>query len=867
MARRVTLSNFNKGFNSQGALEKVFPCTGCGGVPLRWNFDAPQAACKGESMFNRFVVMQITASLILLLNIQNAAEGEESALTQHWLWSTAHTVPYETTSEQSGYFSIIEGHNGRIYVGTAKYGDNAYLVEFDPATQQMSIVLDAEKEMGVDRKGFAAQAKFHTRNNVGRSGKIYLGTKQGYPKDGEERTDYQGGHPMVFDPATGKTRVYDIPIVHQGIISVTPDESRGVAYISTCSDERPTESTHFMVLNLETGEYRDLLDCRHMYAFIVVDHLGRAYHPILGGEIARFDPDADKLERLRQTIDGKPPAEESLLAHPQSHPINWDVSPDRRVLYSVAMSGNQLYAYDLTANGQTLAGKSLGALVATAQKTDCRAMCVAADGTVWAGVAATFEGRGQFLHVVSYRPGDAAPVDHGPVAIGNPDYATFTDDAGKTRKHHHGVYRLKDGTLLPRYVVMGICAARDGTIYLTTLYPFTVHAIRIPKVAGITTTYYHNAHADMFFTRLLKTDTLDDRGARPSVQLASLHTDQKPDNDISRRFAAEHHIPIHDNIGNALTSASGDLKVDGVMLIAEHGKYPESDTGQFVFPKRRMFGEIVREFERTGRVVPVFCDKHLADNWKDAKWLYDEARRLHVPLMAGSSLPVLWRYPPVDVARGTQLRQIVATSYHRIDTYGFHALEAVQALAERRSGGETGIAAVRCLTGDAVWAAEKEGVYDRRLLDAALGRLKERPLPEGKKIEDLAKNPDLLIIDYKDGLRACIFSLNYAVLEWAAAWKDDADRIDSTVFWTQELRPFQHFTYQLMGIERMMHTGVPTWPAERTLLTSGALDALLISRRDGGRKVKTPWLNINYQSVWNWQQPPDPPPGRPITEQ
>ena len=170
----------------------------------------------------------------------------------------------------------------------------------------MKVVVDAQKEIGTTATGFAAQSKIHTRNNVGASGRIYFGTKQGYPKEGEKRTDYPGGYPMVYDPATGRTRVYPIPVPHQGIISVTPDESRGVAYISTCSDERPVESAHFLILDLETGKYRDLMDTQHMYAFIVVDHLGRAYHPILGGEIARYDPRTDTLTRLKQTIDGRP---------------------------------------------------------------------------------------------------------------------------------------------------------------------------------------------------------------------------------------------------------------------------------------------------------------------------------------------------------------------------------------------------------------------------------------------------------------------------------------------------------------------------------------------------------------------------------
>ena len=77
------------------------------------------------------------------------AFAEETALSRHWLWSTAHVVPYETTSEQSGYFSIVEGKNKKIYVGTAKYSENAFLVEFDPATKKMYVVLDAQKTKAV----------------------------------------------------------------------------------------------------------------------------------------------------------------------------------------------------------------------------------------------------------------------------------------------------------------------------------------------------------------------------------------------------------------------------------------------------------------------------------------------------------------------------------------------------------------------------------------------------------------------------------------------------------------------------------------------------------------------------------------------
>ncbi|MGH7201092.1 MAG: hypothetical protein ACREJB_10840, partial [Planctomycetaceae bacterium] len=206
-------------------------------------------------------------------------------------------------------------------------------------------------------------------------------------------------------------------------------------------------------------------------------------------------------------------------------------------------------------------------------------------------------------------------------------------------------------------------------------------------------------------------------------------------------------------------------------------------------------------------------------------------------------------------------------SYHTLDAYGFHALEMVQCLVERRHGGETGISSVQCLTGDAVWKAGDEGVFDRRLLETALSRLKEQPLPAGKTVEQLAREPVLFVIDYKDGLRANVLTLNGAVGEWACAWRDAEGEVDSTLFWTQEARPYHHFNYLLQGIEKMMFTGEPTWPVERTLLTSGALDALLISKKDGGRRIATPYLEFSYQTDWQWTQPPPPPPGRPSGEQ
>src|SRR5688572_24016097 len=104
------------------------------------------------------------------------AEGTIAAATaaepaaQPWLYATAYAIPKETTNQGSGYFSIVQGHNHKLYIGAAKYGVNAYLVEFDLATEKMRIAVDCQKEIGTTATGFAAQAKIHSRNNVGPSG-------------------------------------------------------------------------------------------------------------------------------------------------------------------------------------------------------------------------------------------------------------------------------------------------------------------------------------------------------------------------------------------------------------------------------------------------------------------------------------------------------------------------------------------------------------------------------------------------------------------------------------------------------------------------------------------------------------------------
>jgi hypothetical protein len=285
------------------------------------------------------------------------------------------------------------------------------------------------------------------------------------------------------------------------------------------------------------------------------------------------------------------------------------------------------------------------------------------------------------------------------------------------------------------------------------------------------------------------------------------------------------------------------------------------------YPKRRFWDETLKVFRASNRVVPVFIDKHLADNWEDAKFIYDSARTLRVPIMAGSSVPLTWRRPPADVRRGARLREIVGITYHLTEHYGFHALEMVQSLAEQREGGESGIKTVQTLTGEAVWRAFDEKSFDTELFDAAWKRLSQ-PRGGSRSLRQLVRAPKLFRLEYADGLRAHILELNGAAGEWSAAWRyADDSAVGSSLFWTQEGRPAGHFTFLLNGIEQMMLTSKPSWDAERTLLTSGALQALILSEKENQHRIDTPYLMLNYKPAWRWTEPPPPPPMREWREQ
>lgn len=385
---------------------------------------------------------------------------------------------------------------------------------------------------------------------------------------------------------------------------------------------------------------------------------------------------------------------------------------------------------------------------------------------------------------------------------------------------------------------------------------------RRPKLAAIVTVYRKYSHAQHIVDRFLDGYGWNGAYHHPPMDLVALYVDQVGPDDLSRERAARFPaMIIYPTIAEALTQGTNQLAVDGVVIVGEHGDYPRNAKGQTEYPRYRFFKEVVAVLRSSNRTVPVFSDKHLSWNWEWAKEIYDTARAMHFPLMAGSSLPVTWRIPSLEMPLGSRIKQALCIAYGGVDSYDFHALESIQCMVERRQGGEAGVRWLQAYRGDRFWAAMKEQVWSRELMQAALCRshtlASPRPgfndlMPTAEQMPALVKDPVAYTYEHSDGLRCTMLLMNGLVRDF-----NFAARLEGATkpFSTQLYLPMpdgrttlaNFFSPLVFQMERMFLTGQPSYPIERTLLTTGLTASGVESLYRNQVRVATDHLAIQYQ--------------------
>jgi hypothetical protein len=371
--------------------------------------------------------------------------------------------------------------------------------------------------------------------------------------------------------------------------------------------------------------------------------------------------------------------------------------------------------------------------------------------------------------------------------------------------------------------------------------------------------YRYLSHAQHLVDRFLVGYPRDGVWHKPDMKVVSLYVDQKPEGDQSAARAKEFDFQVYPTVAEALRCGGNKLAVDAVMVVGEHGDYQRNEKGQVLYPRYEFVKQCVDVFEKDGVAVPVYNDKHLSYSFDHAKWMVDSSKRLKFPMLAGSSLPVTWRLPDIELPLNSDIDSALMVGYGGADVMDFHGLEALQCMVERRKGGESGVSAVQMIEGDAVWKAGEDGRYSKELLTAALSR---SDTPQGQTIVDgrtqdlvakgelpkLVKTPSAYFIEYRDGVKATLLMLNGAIKDFTFAARVKGAGVQSTQFF---LSPEPNVTYSaclVRKIEELFETGKAPYPVERTLLVSGILESCLTSRFEGQKRLETPHLAVSYRA-------------------
>jgi hypothetical protein len=245
----------------------------------------------------------------------------------------------------------------------------------------------------------------------------------------------------------------------------------------------------------------------------------------------------------------------------------------------------------------------------------------------------------------------------------------------------------------------------------------------------------------------------------------------------------------------------------------------------------------------------------LATNFAAARTLSALAAARQITLAAGTTLPVTWRLPQVDLPTGARVDEALIVVQGPSPLAQLHALDGLLPVLERRAGGERGVRQVKFLSGRELWRAGDRREWSWPLLSAALSRSDS---PQGDTILDgrtqdlvglgqvpkLATNPRGWVLEHADGVRTALLALDGVVADYNFAVRlADGSNLSAQLF-RAPVPAQEHYSLLAATLDDFFRTGTPPWPASRSLLTAGLLDACRQAAAQPGVRLPTPELSF-----------------------
>ena len=374
------------------------------------------------------------------------------------------------------------------------------------------------------------------------------------------------------------------------------------------------------------------------------------------------------------------------------------------------------------------------------------------------------------------------------------------------------------------------------------------------------------SHADWIVNKLIDGYWWDGVYTPSRVEVVSIYLHQQDTSELGQKVAKAKNIPVYKTVAEAVTLGGQELAVDGVVIVAEHGEYPKDLKGHWLLPRWWIYDQVIRVFEQSKRSVPVFNDKHLSYDWDEAKWMFDKSRELNFPLTGGSSIPVYYRKPEIEIPIDTPIKNSIVLGGTGDEGAIFHAIDVLQAFVERRKGGESGVKSVQSIRGAETWKWVAANPWAAKLVDSVAKSFEFKP---GYFQE--SANTNMCLIEYNDGTKAAVIGGRGVGWTYAGEIAGKAEpTIISMLGWAGPYDQYHASNAQPHWITEMMVTKKEPFNAERLLLSTGITNHYMESNWENGsyaavgRRLDTPVLNIKYRSTRGAQfSKGERPPARP----